>query len=315
MDRSFEVILTRGPRLRGNHQPVPRRWRDGAIRRAHRSRRSRRARAACGAGDPGDASSRCGKRSGACTGGISNPDRRQHRVGRGGSHRPRSPHGLHGLGDTVNVASRLLNVAQPGQIVASRHTKDAREGFFVFEDLGDFQVKGKTDPVRAYAVVSEIGGRTRLEVSKERGLTPLIGRSDERRRLAEAFQKRAEGGGGIVRDRRRPWRGKIAAALRVPADLTTPADLELETTCLSYGRAMAYRPIVELCRRYLDLPEGCGRTRSGGALRCGLRRSGSRARAGDSCCTTSWGCRCLRSSSRGREPELERSHQRGAAEA
>ena len=32
--------------------------------------------------------------------------------------------------------------------------------------------------------------------------------------------------------------------------------LELETTCASYGRAMAYRPIVEVLRRYLDLTDG-----------------------------------------------------------
>jgi hypothetical protein len=37
------------------------------------------------------------------------------------------------LGDTVNLASRLLNIAQPGQIVASRQTKELCEGFFVFE--------------------------------------------------------------------------------------------------------------------------------------------------------------------------------------
>ena len=97
------------------------------------------------------------------------------------------------LGDTVNLAARLLNVAQPGQIVASRHTKELGEGFFVFDDLGDFQVKGKAEPVRAYAVAQELGGRTRLEVSRERGLTPLIGRAAERQRLAEAFRKASDG--------------------------------------------------------------------------------------------------------------------------
>jgi tetratricopeptide (TPR) repeat protein len=32
--------------------------------------------------------------------------------------------------------------------------------------------------------------------------------------------------------------------------------LELESTCVSYGSSMAYRPIVELLRRYLGLPRG-----------------------------------------------------------
>lgn len=48
-------------------------------------------------------------------------------------------------------------------------------------------MKGKTEPVRAYALKSEIPGRTRLEVSKERGLTPLAGRERQLRLLLEAY--------------------------------------------------------------------------------------------------------------------------------
>src|SRR5262249_32332700 len=55
------------------------------------------------------------------------------------------------IGDTPNLASRLLNIAQPGQIVVSRPTQRLTDGYFTFDDLGDFQVKGKTEPVRAYA--------------------------------------------------------------------------------------------------------------------------------------------------------------------
>ena len=159
------------------------------------------------------------------------------------------------LGDTVNLASRLLNVAQPGQIVASRHTKELCEGFFVFEDLGDFQVKGKTEPQRAYAVKSELGGRTRLEVSKERGLTPLIGRAAERERLAALFRKAAGGLGGVVVIAGDPGVGKSRLLYEFLRGLDGSGHLELETTCASFGRAMAYRPLVELYRRYFDLPE------------------------------------------------------------
>src|SRR5437899_9869845 len=83
------------------------------------------------------------------------------------------------VGDTTNLAARLLGLAKPGQIVVGRRTQHLRDGFFVFEDLGEFQVGGKAEPVRAYVLTSEISGRTRLEVSKERGLTPLVGRERE----------------------------------------------------------------------------------------------------------------------------------------
>src|SRR6202795_5182409 len=102
------------------------------------------------------------------------------------------------IGDTVNLAARILNIAQPGQIALSRPTYRLTEGYFVFDDLGDFQVKGKTEPVRAYAATGELAGRTRLEVSKERGLTPLVGRAAELDRLLAAFRRATEGQGAIV---------------------------------------------------------------------------------------------------------------------
>src|SRR5215471_4876414 len=68
------------------------------------------------------------------------------------------------VGDTVNLAARLMGIAQPGQIVASPNTRALCEGYFVFDDLGKFELKGMTRLVHAYAVRSEISGQTSLEV-------------------------------------------------------------------------------------------------------------------------------------------------------
>jgi len=160
------------------------------------------------------------------------------------------------VGDTTNLAARLLSLAKPGQIVVSQRTQRIREGFFVFEDLGEFQVKGKTDPVRAYALIREIQGRTRLEVSKERGLTALVGRDAEIQRLGQTYQRAAGGDGAIVLLAGEPGVGKSRLLYEFLRRLDGSGAVELETTCASYGQAMAYRPIVEVLRRYLDLRDG-----------------------------------------------------------
>ena len=160
------------------------------------------------------------------------------------------------VGDTTNLAARFLGLAKPGQIVVSRRTQHLRDGFFVFEDLGEFQVKGKTEPVRAYALISEIHGRTRLEVSKERGLTPLVGRDRELASLAEIHRRAAGGQGAIALLVGEPGVGKSRLLYEFLHRLDGDRAFELETTCVSYGLSMAYRPIVELLRRYLGLSEG-----------------------------------------------------------
>src|SRR3989454_5856526 len=160
------------------------------------------------------------------------------------------------VGDTTNLAARLLAIAQPGQIVTSRRTQNLRDRVFSFEDLGEFQVKGKAEPVRAYALSSEVTGRSRLEVSKERGLTPLVGRERELESLTEVYRRIAGGLGTIALLVGDPGVGKSRLLYEFLQRLDGAGVLELEATCVSYGRSMAYRPILELLRRYLGLSLG-----------------------------------------------------------
>src|SRR3989449_6122228 len=159
------------------------------------------------------------------------------------------------VGDTTNLAARLLGLAKPGQIVVSRRTQHLREQFFTFEELGEFQVKGKTDPVRAYALVGEIRGRTRLEVSKGRGLTPLFGRERELGRLTDAYRRAVGGQGATVLLAGDPGVGKSRLLYEFLKSLESAGVLELEATCVSYGRAIPYYPILGLLRRYLGHTE------------------------------------------------------------
>jgi class 3 adenylate cyclase/tetratricopeptide (TPR) repeat protein len=160
------------------------------------------------------------------------------------------------VGDTTNLAARFLGLAKPGQIVVSQRTQHLLKGFFVFEDLGEFQVKGKSEPVRAYALVSQIHGRTSLEVSRERGLTPLIGRDRELLALAGIHRRAASGEGAIALIAGEPGVGKSRLLYEFLQRLDWDGALQIEASCVSYGRSMAYRPILELVRRYLGLADG-----------------------------------------------------------
>jgi class 3 adenylate cyclase/tetratricopeptide (TPR) repeat protein len=160
------------------------------------------------------------------------------------------------VGDTTNLAARLLALATPGQIVISERTHHLCDRFFTFDDLGEHTLKGKREPVRAYAVTGAIQRHTRLEVSKARGLTPLVGREAELKRLAEVYERTVAGRGSVVLVVGDPGAGKSRLLYELLSRLDTRAVLELETICASYGRAIAYRPVLELLRRYLGLTEG-----------------------------------------------------------
>jgi class 3 adenylate cyclase/tetratricopeptide (TPR) repeat protein len=159
------------------------------------------------------------------------------------------------VGDTTNLASRTLNIAKPGQIVCTSATHRPTKGFFEFEDLGDFTVKGKTEPVRGWAVVGERRGRTRLEVSLERGLTPLLGRGDELEALGVAYARAVEGEGAVFMLVGDPGVGKSRLLYEFLHRLDGGGHQEFDASCLSYGRGIPYHPVVTLLRHYLGLPE------------------------------------------------------------
>ncbi|OGL13227.1 MAG: hypothetical protein A3I14_18475 [Candidatus Rokubacteria bacterium RIFCSPLOWO2_02_FULL_73_56] len=180
------------------------------------------------------------------------------------------------VGDTTNLAARLLNLAQPGQIAVSEHVHQLTGGFFLFEDLGEFTVKGKTAPVRVWTVQSELRGRTRLEVSRERGLTPLAGRQAELGRLAEAARGADDGEGAVVLVTGEPGVGKSRLLYEFVRGLDAPGTLELEASCLSWGRSVPYHPILALTRAYLRLSEDASEAETRQRAAEGLEAAGLR---------------------------------------
>ncbi|KPK22078.1 MAG: hypothetical protein AMK69_20495, partial [Nitrospira bacterium SG8_3] len=75
------------------------------------------------------------------------------------------------VGDTVNLASRMEDLAEPGATYVTEETFKLTEGLFRFEALGEREVKGKEESIKTYRVIGPSTRRTRFDVSAERGLT------------------------------------------------------------------------------------------------------------------------------------------------
>jgi predicted ATPase/class 3 adenylate cyclase len=100
------------------------------------------------------------------------------------------------MGDAVNLASRMEQMAQPGTVQISEETYKRIAPLFELEPLGEIEVKGKQAPVPAYQVV----GR-KTEPGRLRGIqgleAPLVGRGPEMDVLRKALDDLASGHGSI----------------------------------------------------------------------------------------------------------------------
>ncbi len=159
------------------------------------------------------------------------------------------------VGDTTNVAARLQQTADPGRIVISETTHRLVAGYFHTRSLGEVSLKGKTEPVRAWEVISARVARTRLEVEAERGLTPFVGRERELRLLTESFEKAKAGHGQVVFLVGEPGIGKSRLLLEFRRRLGEAATW-LEGQCLPFGGAMAFHPLIDLLKRNFRIEEG-----------------------------------------------------------
>jgi len=101
------------------------------------------------------------------------------------------------VGDTVNLSSRIQEIAEPGTTYISDDTYKLTEGLFRFEALGEKNIKGKEKTVNLYQIIAPSTRRTRFDVSAERGLTPFVGRERELELLLDGYERVKAGQGQV----------------------------------------------------------------------------------------------------------------------
>ncbi len=102
------------------------------------------------------------------------------------------------LGETPNLAARLQGLAEPGTVVISAATQRLVQGLFACQDLGPQALKGITTPIAVYQVLGESGAQSRFEAAAQRGLTPLVGRTEELALLQRHWEQAKAGEGQVV---------------------------------------------------------------------------------------------------------------------
>ena len=159
------------------------------------------------------------------------------------------------VGDTVNLAARMEQLAEPGTTYVTEDTFTLTEGYFRFEALGDKEIKGKEKSLKVYQVIAPSTRRTRFDVSAERGLTPFVGRQRELELLLDGYERSKEGRGQAISIISEAGIGKSRLLYEFRKAVTNEDVTFLEGRCLSYSRNIAYHPIVDVLRANFDIQD------------------------------------------------------------
>ena len=179
------------------------------------------------------------------------------------------------VGDTVNLASRMEGLAEPGTVYVTEETFKLTEGLFRFEALGEREVKGKEAPVRAYRVIAPSTQRTRFDVSAERGLTPFLGRERELELLLDGLERAKAGRGQAFSVMGEAGVGKSRLLYEFRKAIANEDVIFLEGRCLSYSTNVAYHPVIDLLKSTFDIHEGDDDDRIRDRVKKGLKEQGA----------------------------------------
>ncbi len=153
------------------------------------------------------------------------------------------------MGDAVNVASRLEDASQRGEILVGPDTYRLTAPLFEFEALPPLSLKGKSEPLPAHRLIG-----LKTTPGSLRGITgltsPLIGRQIPFNILNQAILDLQKGTGGIVTIVGEAGLGKSRLIAEVHQASQTNLTW-LEGRCLSYGGTIAYLPWLDIIRALL----------------------------------------------------------------
>jgi class 3 adenylate cyclase/tetratricopeptide (TPR) repeat protein len=161
------------------------------------------------------------------------------------------------LGDTVNTASRLQSLADPGTVLVDDVTRRASEAAIAYEEAGVHEVKGREQPVHAWTalrVVAGTGGARRRA-----GLeAPLVGRDRELALIIESFEAAAsEGRARLVSVVGEAGAGKSRLVWEFfkYIDGIEKVVRWHQGRCLAYGEGVAYWALAEMVRARAGIVE------------------------------------------------------------
>jgi tetratricopeptide (TPR) repeat protein len=157
------------------------------------------------------------------------------------------------VGQTTNLAARMEQLAAPGSIRLTVDTLHLAEGFVQVTPLGPAPVKGIPQPVEVFELVGTGAARTRLEAAARRGLSRFVGRDAELEQLREALDRARQGHGQVVAVVGEPGVGKSRLVWELTHSHRVHGWLIVQAASVSYGKATAYQPVIELLRGYFAI--------------------------------------------------------------
>ena len=161
------------------------------------------------------------------------------------------------VGHTVGLAQRMEALAEPGKAYLTEHAAELAQGYLELEDLGEFEIKGASRPIRVFELVGVgLGALAARPLARAR-LLPL---RRPRRGDGGCSRRRSSGprtGEGARGRRRRRARAsaRAASATSSPSAAGRAGSRSTRRRRRRTGRRSRFMPVLQMLRGYFGIED------------------------------------------------------------
>jgi predicted ATPase/class 3 adenylate cyclase len=155
------------------------------------------------------------------------------------------------VGAVPNLAARLLTLAEPNTIVIDDTTRRLIGSVFALEDLGFKELKGFTEPQRAWSVLSENRFKSRFEALRS-AETPFVDRQEETELLLRRWTQAKAGEGRAILFSGEAGIGKSRLILALTDLLDSEQYTDLHFFCSPHHQNSTLFPVINFLERAAD---------------------------------------------------------------
>jgi class 3 adenylate cyclase len=159
-------------------------------------------------------------------------------------------------GETTQVAMRLRQLAAPGTMLLSAATQHLVQEDVWVEPRGEVTVSEAHAPMLVYGVRGIAQQRSGVVGHGARARSPFVGRARELALLHERLDAVVAGQGQVVALVGEPGMGKSRLLSEYRCSLVGRQVQYAEGSCLSYGSATPYLPVLDIVRQLCGMTAG-----------------------------------------------------------
>ena len=159
------------------------------------------------------------------------------------------------VGHTVGLAQRMESLAEPGRIYVTDGTASMVGGYLAAEDLGEFRVKGVSVPMRVHELTGVGAARGRLDISRERGFSRFVGRSDEMWILESAIERAQAGEAQVIGIVGEAGVGKSRLCHEFSQRARARGTPVYHVAAHAHTKSVPLVPVLQYLRDYFDVSE------------------------------------------------------------